>query len=251
MSRVFLSYSRADEDFATRLRTRLEQEAPDVSLWQDRVRMEGGVGWWQQIKDALDQVEFMILVTSEATLHSETVQKEWRYARQQGVCVYPVKAAEFDFAALPRWMSSTHFFDIEKEWPTFVQHLRSPAYVQRVPFMAPDVPANFVERAAETTKLQECFLETGRLNAVATTGGAVRRGRFWKNDARDGAVPQRRCHHGILRRHPLGDAGRNPSLQAAVTALTTRSRAAISRSPTFSPPVSRSPSSFRIEFACS
>jgi hypothetical protein len=93
MSRVFLSYSRKDEDFATHLRKRLETEAPDVSLWQDRTRMEGGVGWWQQVKDAIDQVEFMVLVMSDATVYSETVRKEWRYARQQGVCVYPVQAA--------------------------------------------------------------------------------------------------------------------------------------------------------------
>src|ERR1700722_16171705 len=103
MPGVFLSYSRVDEEFATRLRNRLEQEAPDVSLWEDRARMEGGIGWWQQIRDALERVEFMVLVMSQATLHSETVQKEWRYARQQGVCVYPVKAAEFDFSLLPRW----------------------------------------------------------------------------------------------------------------------------------------------------
>src|SRR5215469_1653210 len=87
MPRVFLSYSRTDEDFATLLLKRLEAEAPDVSLWQDRTRMEGGVGWWHQVKDALDQVEFMVLLMSQATLRSETVRKEWRYARQQGVCV--------------------------------------------------------------------------------------------------------------------------------------------------------------------
>ena len=117
MPQVFISYSRADEEYATRLRTRLEAEAPDVSLWQDRTRMEGGIGWWQQVKDALDRVEFMVLIMSGATLHSETVRKEWHYARQQGVCVYPVKAAEFDFAQLPQWMSNVHFFDLDKEWP--------------------------------------------------------------------------------------------------------------------------------------
>ncbi len=85
MPRVFLSYSRADEEFATALRQRLETEAPDISLWQDRTQMQGGVGWWQQIQDALERVEFMVLVTSDASLQSEIVRKEWRYARQQSV----------------------------------------------------------------------------------------------------------------------------------------------------------------------
>ncbi len=44
--RVFISYRRSDgEAFATQLRKRLEREEPEITLWQDRVRMEGGVGW--------------------------------------------------------------------------------------------------------------------------------------------------------------------------------------------------------------
>lgn len=43
-SRVFLSYARSDgETFATGLRTRLEAE--HVSLWQDRIKMDGGHDW--------------------------------------------------------------------------------------------------------------------------------------------------------------------------------------------------------------
>ena len=39
---VFISYARKDgEVFATKLRKRLETEHPEISLWQDRTRMEG------------------------------------------------------------------------------------------------------------------------------------------------------------------------------------------------------------------
>lgn len=103
--RVFISYARRDgEDFARRLRARLEREEPEVSLWQDRARLEGGVSWWRQITEALDNVEFMVLVMTPAAVRSPVVTKEWRYARQQGVCVYPVKGAtdeELDFDNLP------------------------------------------------------------------------------------------------------------------------------------------------------
>ena len=61
--RIFISYSRKDgEAFATDLRKRLEAE--NLTLWQDRDRMEGGVTWWKQITDALDAVEFMVLVAT-------------------------------------------------------------------------------------------------------------------------------------------------------------------------------------------
>ncbi|HSL55519.1 MAG TPA: toll/interleukin-1 receptor domain-containing protein, partial [Pyrinomonadaceae bacterium] len=103
-SGVFISYARDDgEEFAKLLRQRLHGE--DISLWRDRESMEGGRDWWLQITEALDQVEFMALVITPEALKSDTVRKEWRYARQQGVCVYPIKGTpDLDFDSLPRWM---------------------------------------------------------------------------------------------------------------------------------------------------
>lgn len=100
-SGVFISYARSDgEDFAHRLRERLEKQK--VRLWQDRVGMEGGRDWWSQISEALGNVAFMTLVATPNALKSEIVRKEWRYARQQGVCVYPIKGApDLNFNSLP------------------------------------------------------------------------------------------------------------------------------------------------------
>jgi hypothetical protein len=98
--RAFLSYARKDgEEFARRLRDRLEREHPEITLWQDRAEMEGGVGWWKQITDALDVVRFLIVVMTPAAILSPITWKEWHYARQRGVCIHPVKGvldAELD-----------------------------------------------------------------------------------------------------------------------------------------------------------
>ena len=54
--RVFISYARQDgEAFATALRRRLEKEESEITLWQDRAGMEGGIGWWKQIEDAISK----------------------------------------------------------------------------------------------------------------------------------------------------------------------------------------------------
>src|ERR1700730_9660846 len=83
---VFISYSRTDgEAFAHRLRTRLERES--IPLWQDRVGMRGGRDWRLQITGALKEVEFMVLIMTPEALCSPIIRKEWRFARQQGVCV--------------------------------------------------------------------------------------------------------------------------------------------------------------------
>jgi hypothetical protein len=89
---IFISYARSDgERVATQLRRRLSEEH-GFSLWRDRADLEGGKDWWQQIVEALQHVEYLVLVLTPAALHSEMVRREWRLARQQGVCVIPVLA---------------------------------------------------------------------------------------------------------------------------------------------------------------
>jgi TIR domain len=91
-SGIFLSYARIDgETFATQLRERIRKEVPDVAIKQDRLLLEGGIGWWKQITSAIDSVDFLVLVMTKSTMESATVEREWRHARQQGVCVYPVR----------------------------------------------------------------------------------------------------------------------------------------------------------------
>jgi WD40 repeat protein len=152
--RAFISYARSDgEEFAARLRARLLSEEPEITLWQDRSSLEGGVGWWKQIAEALSSVQFLILIMTPASIESPMVQKEWRLARQQGVTVYPVKGvsdAELAFDKMPRWMRKAHFFDLAKEWQTFVNYLKSPSRAARVPFMAPSLPEKFVPRREAT-----------------------------------------------------------------------------------------------------
>jgi WD40 repeat protein len=146
--RVFISYARADgEAFADSLRQRLQ--AANVPLWQDRIGMEGGKDWWLQITEAIDASDFMVLVMTPRAVASPIVRKEWRYARQQGVCVYPVKAdTTLDFATLPRWMRDSHFYDLDREWDKFLIDLGQVCETVRVPFLVQDMPEDYVPRAA-------------------------------------------------------------------------------------------------------
>jgi hypothetical protein len=170
---IFLSYARADgEQFASTLRERLREQAPDIDIKQDRLLLEGGVGWWEQLKKAIESVEFLILVMTPSAMQSETVRKEWRYTRQQGICVYPLKAApdsELNFLELPQWMKKAHFFDLDTEWESFIAHLRKGCDTARVPFMALDLPENFVERPNEFGQLKNLLLSPDRKKPVAIT----------------------------------------------------------------------------------
>ena len=178
--RVFISYARSDgEQFATDLRQRLLAE--HIPLWQDRVGMEGGRDWWQQITEALDQVEFMVLVMTPAAMQSPMVRKEWRYARQQGVCVYPVKGIPtLDFASLPHWMRDAHFYDLAHEWPKFVNDLNTRCEQVRVPFMVEDLPADFVPRSQEFDELIGKVLDEQREEPKAITAALRGAGGYGK-----------------------------------------------------------------------
>jgi hypothetical protein len=116
--------------------------------------MEGGKDWWQQIVEALKSknLEYLVLVMTQGSMNSPTVIKEWRLARQEGVCVVPVIASQgLDFGTLPKWMGSMHFVDpeIPDQWKRFIHTLESPCTAQRVPFMVENLPENFVSRPHE------------------------------------------------------------------------------------------------------
>lgn len=68
-SGVFLSYARKDgEPFAAMLRDRLRENASDIVVKQDRTLLEGGVGWWKQLTEAIDSVEFVLLVMTPSSM---------------------------------------------------------------------------------------------------------------------------------------------------------------------------------------
>jgi WD40 repeat protein len=180
--RVFISYSRKDgELYARNLRQRLEEKK--IPLWQDRVGMEGGRDWWLQIVEALDQVEFMVLVMTPGALQSPIIRKEWRYARQKGVCVYPVKGVDdsaLNYDSLPRWMSSAHFYDLEHEWTKFVNDLNTRCVAIRTPFMVEDLPDNFIPREKELGLLINQLLDSDRDEPVAITAALRGAGGYGK-----------------------------------------------------------------------
>ncbi len=187
--RVFISYARSDgEAFALALRQRLEAEG--IALWRDREGMEGGRDWWLQITEAIDQVEFLVLVATAAALASALVRREWRYARQRGVTVYPVLADDrVDFDRLPRWMRSAHFYDLAHEWRKFTQDLHTTPQTLRVPFMAEDLPDDFVPRPREFDQLLALLVDRQREEPIAATTALRGAGGFGKT-----ALARAVCH---------------------------------------------------------
>ena len=185
-SRVFISYARSDgSKYAAWLRERLKKEHPEIPLWQDVISERAGKDWWLQITDALDHVAYMVVVATPDAMQSEAVLKEWRYARQQGVCVLPVQASDaLNFDSFPRWMRTKQFANlkVKAQWELFVGDLHRPHDMPRVPFMAEDLPKDFVARPEEFEPLIQLLLDKKReqRNPVAITTALRGAGGFGK-----------------------------------------------------------------------
>lgn len=221
--RAFISYARADgEAFATALRKRLQAEQPELTLWQDRNELEGGIGWWKQIADALEQVEILIMVMTPAVIESVIARKEWRYARQQGVRICPVIGSDprqFEFSRLPSWMRKVHCYDLEREWDTFVGYLVTAPRQSRVPFMAPDQRGDFIDRPSEYQALLSLLMDRARVNPVAMTTALQGAGGFGKTTLAAAA-----CHDDdVIAAYDDGilwvTLGERPAIQQELTKL--------------------------------
>lgn len=74
---IFVSYSRADHLFVTRLVNHLLKH--NINVWLDLYQIDPGKSWARQIGEALDHCQLMLLVLSPQALASENVDDEWNY----------------------------------------------------------------------------------------------------------------------------------------------------------------------------
>lgn len=97
----FISYARADYNFADYLRRRLLKR--NISCWQDTHDMRGGGYWRGQIYDAIDKHDKLILVCSRASLTRpavveeilEAINRERRTGEQK---LFPIRLDDYIFS---------------------------------------------------------------------------------------------------------------------------------------------------------
>ena len=88
-ARIFVSYSRKDgAAFAANLRRKPLKK--DLSVWQNRVALEGGRDAWSQIGEAIRSkaLQHFVLIVTPAALANPVVRREIRLARQEGKTVF-------------------------------------------------------------------------------------------------------------------------------------------------------------------
>ena len=88
MQRIFISYSRADVEFARKLATSLSDLGSDV--WIDIEDIPVGMKWSSAIQEGLRTADAMLVVISPESMGSSNVEDEWQYFMDKQKPVFPI-----------------------------------------------------------------------------------------------------------------------------------------------------------------
>lgn len=78
-TKVFISYNRQDEKYATKLALELQQ-SPEVDVFIDHWNMSAGDPLLDRIESAIDDSSFLLVLLSSSSVESQWVRTELRYA---------------------------------------------------------------------------------------------------------------------------------------------------------------------------
>jgi len=85
---IFISYSRRDQEFVTRLASELNAQVAGV--WFDQSTIQAGQKWHNEIMDGIRECKAFILVLSPDSMESRYVQEEVNKALELGKTIFPV-----------------------------------------------------------------------------------------------------------------------------------------------------------------
>ena len=88
MTKIFISYSRQDEEFAQQIATDLDRLG--ASIWLDVDDIPPGVNWSSAIQQGLDTCDTLLLIISPDSMESSNVMDEWQYFRDESKPIIPV-----------------------------------------------------------------------------------------------------------------------------------------------------------------
>ena len=85
---IFISYSRRDQEFVTRLAAELNAQVAGV--WFDQSTIQAGQKWHDEIMDGIRECKAFILVLSPDAMESRYVREEVNKALELGKTIFPI-----------------------------------------------------------------------------------------------------------------------------------------------------------------
>lgn len=85
---IFISYSRRDQEFVTRLASDLHAQVAGV--WFDQATIQAGQKWHDEIMDGIRECKAFVLVLSPDAVESKYVREEVNKALELGKTIFPI-----------------------------------------------------------------------------------------------------------------------------------------------------------------
>lgn len=119
---VFISYNRADKDFAGQMMLRFQMAGLDT--WMDNTGLRGGQDWSAEIDRAITEARAVVVVMSPEAKASEYVTYEWSFAIGAGVPVIPVLVKQTELHPRLARIQYRNFTHDVRPWDDLINDLR-------------------------------------------------------------------------------------------------------------------------------
>jgi len=117
---IFISYSRVDTEFVTRLINDLTRQG--LNIWMDQRNIGAGQRWDSVIQDALEACDLFMIVLSPHSVESENVLDELSFAINSNKRIIPILLQNCE---IPYRIARIQFVNFTRDYQTGFQHLIS------------------------------------------------------------------------------------------------------------------------------
>jgi hypothetical protein len=177
-SSIFLSYARADDEpFVKKLYESLTVQG--FRVWWDRVSMPNrALTFLQEIRDAVDRADCLVLVVGPGAMQSDYVHAEWQHALEYCKPVHPVLRLG-DYKLLPPELKLLDTPDFRNDGQYahslehLLRHLNEPVAALGRLVAVPELPPHFLPRPGALETLKQPVLADVQRPVVVT--GTARR----------------------------------------------------------------------------
>ncbi len=107
--KVFVSYSRQDEQYVSDLQRKLRHQ--DIFAWRDKTNIGGSKEWAKALEAALAALKALVVIVTPNSCRSQWVEKECREFRKMGKPVFPFIAEPTCKEDLPDYLSDLEWVD--------------------------------------------------------------------------------------------------------------------------------------------
>lgn len=162
-TRLFISYARADDEpFVEQLYNDLKDE---FQVWWDRTSMPNrGLTFLQEIRDAIDNADRLLLVVGPAAFVSDYVRDEWQYAYEtyKGI---NIALRSGDYSDLPEQLRTFDALDFRNDidyaerTKTLKRQLTEPVAPLGALLNVPALPPHFLPRQDDLDELRSLVIE--------------------------------------------------------------------------------------------